>query len=111
MYETEEKLKEAVRRTPLVKRLGIARKMVGNMVKEERRPKISIPPMPTDEDVLIVQTLMDAAEQLEFENLRDRFAMACLTGLMADSKCELDFADAAPMAYKCADAMMRARNA
>lgn len=111
MTDGEKKMNEEIRRTPLAVRLDQARDMIGLMCKEGRPPAMTIPPRPEDEDVFIDLALLDAAEQLEFENLRDRFAMACLTGLMADSKCELDFADAAPMAYRCADAMMAARNA
>lgn len=49
-----------------------------------------------------------AAKQARAE-LRDRFAMAALTGMLADSKLRGPQADFARDAYQMADAMLKAR--
>lgn len=43
------------------------------------------------------------------EDLRDRFAMAALTGMLADSKVRGDVNEMARVSFIVADAMMKAR--
>lgn len=50
---------------------------------------------------------VEKIKALHREHLRDKFAMAALTGLLADG----DNADPAPVAYRIADAMLKAREA
>jgi hypothetical protein len=62
----------------------------------------------------IVQTfidLLDGKETLPEETLtlRDRFAVAALQGMLADTACDPETTDAAHIAYSYADAMLEAR--
>ena len=64
---------------------------------------MSIPPI----DVLVAD-LWDAVTE-ECPTLRDRFAMAALTGFSANSDWSWSWEDSAPAAYEIADEMMEAR--
>jgi len=64
-YKTIEDIENQIRKTLLVERLEKSRKIIGNLASEGRCPKMSIPVQPTDEDVFISTTLLDALELIE----------------------------------------------
>lgn len=65
-----EKMQAQIRETPLLVRLEQARKMIFEMCRGHRVPKITVPKQPTDEDIFIMVTIMDAADQIEKQKQR-----------------------------------------
>lgn len=61
---TYEELQEKIRQMPLPDRMDKAAEMIGEMCKNGRPPKISLPVSADDEDVFITTTLQDAKAQL-----------------------------------------------
>lgn len=59
-----EELRARVRETPLVERLERCRELVGEMSRQGRPPRMSIPVSHTDEDVFITTTIEDAISAL-----------------------------------------------
>lgn len=60
-----EDLESRIRETPLVERLQKAQELIGQMCKEGRPPKMTIPARAYDEDLFIVTTLQDAVKELQ----------------------------------------------
>lgn len=54
--------KSQIRRIPLSRRLRDSQQIVNSLVREDRRPRMSLPIRPTDEDVFLATTLADALE-------------------------------------------------
>lgn len=61
-YKTIEDIENQIRKTPLIERLEKSRKIIGKLASEGRYPKMSIPVQPTDEDIFVSTTLLDAME-------------------------------------------------
>lgn len=60
-----EEICNEIRKVPLADRLNKSRQIIGKLASEGRYPKMSIPVQPTDEDVFISTTLLDALELIE----------------------------------------------
>lgn len=63
----------------------------------------------SQETVQAYQKYLAEQDQKERAELRDRFAMAALTGLLADHTMDFAVTEFADLAYEYADAMLKAR--
>lgn len=61
MSHTPDTLAAAIRRTPLADRLDRCQQIIGTLCAEGRCPKMRIPVTADDEDLVLCQTLEDAA--------------------------------------------------
>ncbi|MFZ6727386.1 hypothetical protein ACO0K2_17985 [Undibacterium sp. MH2W] len=59
---------------------------------------------------ILEYALAEEEQKPQEKTLRDEFAMAALTGMLADSEYAGNVDDYAHYAYKCADAMIKARS-
>lgn len=64
-----DEIERLIRETPLNERIDKAISMIGSMCAGGRYPKMSVPVHPTDEDVFITTTLLDA--KMEIKALRE----------------------------------------
>jgi hypothetical protein len=71
MYKTYDEIEEEIGKQPLLDRLKTCLDTVCDITSERRTTKISIPPMPYDEDLFMVKTIRDAIEALEGEIVND----------------------------------------
>jgi hypothetical protein len=68
--------------------------------------------MTNDKPEVRLEDVLSEYDEVSLTGLRDRFAMAALTGLLSEGGEDgLPFYESASRAYRIADAMMEARNA
>lgn len=60
-----DKIQQEIRKRPLGNRLKKSIEMISAMCSNERPPKKSVPVQPTDEDVFVTTTLLDAIDLIE----------------------------------------------
>lgn len=72
------KLQEKIREEPLIERLKRSRAIIGELCRDIRLPKISIPAQHTGEDIFITTTIQDAIAELSSEAVQISIIKASL---------------------------------
>lgn len=62
---TEDTIRLAIQKEPLLKRLNTCGIIVGVLARDQRPPTMSVPMQPCDEDHFMSQTLMDAIDEIK----------------------------------------------